>query len=227
MSTSLRLRLATLALCAAAPTASAACGDLYTDPIATAQATPPTAPTIARDASTIVARDDVQACPRDGIVEGASCNSLGVACEFGSSPDMHCNTTFACVPDQTFGPTWTARPSVLCPSYECPSGDAATIDGTACSVPTTEAGAPSESDELVCPMSDAICACTTGTDAAHAHARRWVCIKPSTTCPATRPLAGQSCIVERPCDYGACAFKRGMRMECSAGVWRSGTATCN
>lgn len=223
MSTSLRVRLATLATCVAA----AACGDLYTDPIVTTPGPQVTAPS-RPDGSAIVSQDRVQACPQNVLVEGASCGAVGLACEFGSSPDMHCNTTLACVPDTTLGSTWSARPSVLCPSYECPTGQSDAIDGTPCAVPAVDGGTTSDADELVCPLTDAVCACTTGTDAAHAHERRWVCVKPSSaTCPTTRPLAGQSCTGDRVCDYGACAFKRGMRMECHFGVWQSGSSTCN
>jgi hypothetical protein len=230
MSTSSRFRVAELAAFVAAAAAAAAvvaCGDLYADPVPESLPPDQRAPSVVGGPARVAPQDRVEPCPRNVLVEGAACNNPGLACELGSSPDMHCNTTLACVPDDSFGATWTARPSMLCPSYECPSGNAAAIDGAPCAVPAPDGSVPSEADELVCAMTDATCACTTGTDAAHAHERRWVCVKPQPSCPQTRPLAGQSCTSERQCDYGACAFKRGMRMECNAGVWRSGAATCN
>jgi len=227
MSTSIRIRIAALALSA---TLAAACGDLYSEPTpGNDVGNPPPIPSSQAffDASSVAPKDFVQACPHNPAVEGAQCDATGATCEYGSSPDMHCNTTLSCGPDGNSGNAWTARPSVLCPSYDCPGGASAPIEGTPCSLPTDDGGAPTDADELVCPMTDGICTCSTGTDPAHAHPRVWVCVKPSTSCPATRPLAGQSCGDDRTCDYGSCAFKRGMRMECKAGVWTSASASCN
>lgn len=167
-------------------------------------------------------------CPQQNVVEGGPCASVGAICEQGSSPDTRCNTTLECVPQAGFGTIWTARPSLPCATYECPKGESAPIDGTPCNVPTSDAGAPSASDELVCPMTDAVCACTTGVDAKHAHARTWVCVKPAGYCPATRPLVGAPCTSSgSQCDYGSCNFKRGMRMECKDNAWGSASVTCS
>ena len=229
MTASIRIRVTVLALSAALP---AACGDLYSDP------TPGTssgivsggAPTafFADAAAAPTPKDVVTACPHNPAVEAAECDAVGATCEYGSSPDMHCNTTLSCGPDGNFGMSWIARPSALCPSYACPHGPSAPIEGTPCSLPANDAGATtSDADELVCAMTDGICACSTGTDPAHGHPRVWVCSKPTATCPSTRPLAGQSCGEARTCDYGSCSFKRGMRMECKAGIWISASASCN
>jgi hypothetical protein len=147
-------------------------------------------------------------------------------CEYGSSPDMHCNTTFACTPQIDQALRWEARTSILCATYACPAGDRDSIDGTPCALPAQDGAAPSSTDELVCPFSDGLCACTTGPDAAHSHERRWVCVKPTNGCPTGRPLVGQQCSSDRACDYGSCDFKRGTRMECQSGVWVTGEAEC-
>jgi hypothetical protein len=231
MSTSIRLpvtaRIAALALTAALFVLIAACGDLVSDPSLGPSDNAPSFAVPFLDASAVAPKDLVTPCPHNLAVEGTPCDTIGATCEYGSSPDVHCNTTLSCGPDNNFGNVWTARPSVLCPSYECPRGPSAPIEGTPCSLPTEDGGAPTDADELVCPMSDGICACSTGTDPAHSHPRVWVCVKPSASCPATRPLAGQSCIDDRTCDYGSCAFKRGMRMECKTTVWSSASASCN
>ena len=106
-------------------------------------------------------------------------------------------------------------------------GSIRAIDGQPCDVPTIDGGAPSDADELSCTLDDGTCACTTGPDAAHAHARTWVCTVPRAPCPTERPLVGQPCSSGALCDYGTCEFKRGMRMQCSAGVWINGGATCD
>jgi hypothetical protein len=232
MSTSIRLpfaaRIAALSLAAALVAVVAACGDLVSEPGPGPSDNPPPIPTsFFVDASSVAPKDLVTPCPHSPAVEGADCDTTGATCEYGSSPDMHCNTTLSCAPDNNFGLTWVARPSVLCPSYACPRGASAPIEGTPCSLPAVDGGTTTDADELVCPMSDGICTCSTGTDPAHSHPRVWVCVKPPTSCPATRPLAGQSCGDDRTCDYGSCAFKRGMRMECKTGVWSSASASCN
>lgn len=212
---------------------AAGCGDLYSDPTASGDTSEQQAPggvSVARDASATVPRDFITGCATTARVEGAACTgtALGTVCEYGSSPDMRCNTTLACTSNHpSLPPSWLARPSTLCPTYQCASGAAATIDATPCALPTNDGGPPTDADELVCPMDDAVCACTTGLDAAHAHERRWVCAKPAFDCPTARPLAGQSCSTPRVCDYGSCAFKRGLRMECASGVWLTGGSSCN
>ncbi len=221
------VRTAVLALTAGL---AAACGDLYSDP-AVGPAGPnvvSTPPDFRIDAGIVATQDLVTPCPSNPAVEGANCDVIGATCEYGASPDMECNTTLSCAPDSSFGNTWVARPSSLCPSYECPRGASTPIDGTPCSLPAADGGAtPKDADELVCPMSDGICACTTGTDPGHAHPRVWVCVKHPESCPPERPLAGQGCADARTCDYGSCAFKRGMRMECKNSVWSSASASCN
>ena len=230
MSTSISARLAALA---SLVVLAAACGDLYSDPVAGPTEFPPSiegspsGPAIALDAGSASARESSPSCPATRGVEGAFCSSVGTTCEYGSSPDQRCNTTLTCAPDVSAANSWVARPSVLCPSYECPRGPSAPIAGTPCSLPSEDGGTPTDADELVCPMSDGICACTTGTDPAHAHARVWVCVKPPAACPLTRPLVGDVCDQPRTCDYGSCAFKQGMKMECTGIAWASASASCN
>ena len=229
MITSLRIRVRVTALALLAALA-VACGDLYSDPSPgmSSGGVAGVSSGAFVDAAVVEPKDFVTPCPHNPAVEGAACTAVGATCEYGSSPDMHCNTTLSCGPDGNIGVSWNARPSALCPSYDCPHGPSAPIEGTPCSLPASDAGTtPSDADELVCPMTDGICACSTGTDPAHHHARVWVCLKPIATCPSTRPLAGQSCGEARTCDYGSCSFKRGMRMECKAGIWTSASASCN
>ncbi|MBX3185880.1 MAG: hypothetical protein KF819_02650 [Labilithrix sp.] len=215
-------RFLSFAVLAALP---AACGDVYADPVRdTGMATSARPPSSAFPGPTIEER--MLPCPNQPL-EGSACGSLGMTCEYGVSPDATCNTTLTCIGDASFGGAWVARPSKLCPTYDCPRGAMATIRDQPCDLPRSDAGPPSEADELACPMDDGVCACTTGRDAAHAHPRRWVCVTPRPSCPATRPLAGQSCVAARQCDYGSCDFKQGMQMDCRGDVWLAGGATCN
>lgn len=205
----------------------AACGDIYADPIEESPTSPrfgiepPPAPSV--DPTT---NGPSLPCP-DTPIEGAACGVSGLTCEYGASPDPMCNTTVSCIALTNRSGTWTARPSKLCPTYDCPRGSIGNLDGTPCDLPRSDAGGPSDADELACPMDDGICACTTGRDAAHAHPRRWVCVLPRPTCPVVRPLTGQSCVSTRVCDYGSCVLKHGVQMSCNGTVWTSGGAACD
>ena len=142
---------------------------------------------------------------------------------------MQCNKTYACVPDQS-GNLWIERDTDTCHRTTCPTEPTAieAIDNQPCSIPVTDGGATSDADEAVCEMTNGICACTIGADAAHAHERRWVCIRPNVGgCPVERPLAGDSCSGSLWCDYGSCKWKRGLLMQCKDQHWLTGGAPCN
>jgi hypothetical protein len=224
----------------AALTLVAACGDIYADP----SGDPVEPPRPDFDGSAVFPQDTPSHCPARRPIENAPCSAPGSTCEYGRSPDMQCNSTLACIggvttgapgslppPPTSGGPTdrsyWYPRPSIVCRLDECPDGDIAAVDGQPCAFPTVDGGPPADADELVCPRTDGICACTTGRDAAHAHERRWVCHKPIAQCPTQRPLAGQTCEGNLWCDYGSCDFKRGLLMQCRDGVWITGGASCD
>ncbi|HEY8078094.1 MAG TPA: hypothetical protein VIF62_28400 [Labilithrix sp.] len=202
-----------------------ACGDVYID--TARSALNGGGPTVATDPTQTIPHDDLVACPLTRPDEDSPCNGVGSTCEYGESPDPSCNTTLACEGDESGLGAWTPRPSQLCSLAQCPTGNVAAISGQPCDLPEGDAGPPRADDELQCPMSDGICACTNGPDAAHAHPRIWVCVKPELGCPTARPLAGQACIDDTLCDYGSCLFKRGLRMQCKDGVWiTGGSASC-
>jgi hypothetical protein len=219
--TSRRVLSASLALAAAA--VAVACGDLYADPIVEEIVEP-----AAFDAATLDPQNVEQPCPASRPSENAPCSPLGMTCEYGTSPDMRCNAILSCAP--YFGvASWEGRSREVCSRKACPDRSVAELDGTPCTLPEgdPDAGPPRDADELVCSVEGGTCACTTGRDGAHAHERRWSCVKPSGDCPVHRPLAGQACGAPRWCDYGSCAFKRGLRMECAGGVWLTGGASCS
>jgi hypothetical protein len=218
-----------LGVLGAAPLALAACGDVYVDTTPANSFTvggptevqpPPTADTIPQNV--------LVECPEARPDEDSPCTDVGSTCEYGASPDTQCNATLSCEGDRQTGvAAWTAHPSKVCSMHDCPSGALASINGQPCDLPSVDGGAPSADDELLCPMDDGICACTTGPDAAHAHARMWVCVKPQLDCPVERPLSGHTCNGTTSCDYGSCLFKHGVRMDCKD-VWLAGgSETCN
>ena len=204
----------------------AACGDVYAEPGA---GPPPESAVFQSDASAVFPRELPSSCPAQRPQVNAPCSVPGSTCEYGASPDMQCNRVFACVAG-VGGNAWLERPSDRCLARACPKepADTLTLDGRPCDLGDADAGAITDADEVVCPMSNGICACTTGPDGAHAHARQWVCVRPTTAdCRARRPRAGEACSGDLWCDYGSCKFKRGVLMQCTSGIWLTGGASCN
>jgi hypothetical protein len=196
----------------------------YNDAYNQSQTTPTPVPSVPSSVPGSVG--PAEGCPAHEPSEHDVCHVPGRTCEYGTSPDSACNRHFIC--DANVG-TWLERGDEACPVAQCPApGAISALDGAPCAVPKTDAGgSPGVVDELVCPMVDGVCACTTGVDGAHLHTRRWVCITPSTTCPTRRPLVGQLCQASpETCDYGACAFRRGVAMTCTDGTWSEATTVC-
>jgi hypothetical protein len=215
---------------------AAGCGDIYSDPTGWAEAPPDDEPAKVPSPpgttlpipgrSGMTAKDAIVPCDTAPSPEYSACTDVGAVCEYGNSPDTRCNTTLACTVSDDGDPRWTHRPKADCKAQQCPQDGASDLDGTPCALAAEDGGATDDSEELLCAMDDAVCACTTGTDAAHAHERRWVCTKPASGCPTTRPRIGEACTVVMVCDYGACTSKQGRRMECRSGVWMPTSATC-
>lgn len=206
---------------------AAACGDVYAEP---GGGPLPETPFQSDAAAAVFPRDTPPSCPRQRPSVNSPCAAVGSTCEYGPSPDMQCNRTFACVADQT-GNLWVERPTDRCLASACPAAaDILALDGQPCELPAAgaDAGPTSDADEIVCPMTNGICACTTGPDAARAHPRHWVCVRPTTSdCSVRRPRAGEGCSGSLWCDYGSCKFKRGLLMQCKDDVWLTGGAPCN
>lgn len=221
---------ASLALVVLGVPLAAACGDTYADTFQTGGAAQATAAPTGSffDAGAVLPDDAIVACPDRRPDENAPCTVAGAACEYGASPDPACNATLACTSTETGALAWTRRPQAasVCAAAQCPSGAVASLNGQPCDLPSVDGGAPSDVDELVCTMDDGTCACTTGPDAAHAHARAWVCTVPRAPCPTRRPLAGEPCSDRLSCDYGSCDWKRGVKMECDSVVWLTGGGSC-
>lgn len=200
-----------------------ACDKLYADPVVKASATSPTStPTYYTPKTPPVP------CPRTATnaAENSPCERANATCEFGTSPDQQCNAVFVCNSDQSYGLYWTEQTAPHDCPYVCPAAEQI-VDGQPCTLDDPTGGTPSEDDEVVCTTSHGTCACTTGPDAAHKHARVWVCAAPAQGCPLARPLLNQICLGEQSCDYGACSFKRGLKMTCKDDVWQIEAPTCN
>lgn len=155
--------------------------------------------------------------------ENGPCARAGAVCEYGKSSDPTCNTLYQCVNNTQFGAYWTEQTRGTCTS-KCPDDLTTIVDGAPCDLGPDAGGDEAELQCIVPGLGN--CGCTTGPDGAHAHPRRWVCVKPKSDCPPERPLLGQPCFGDHSCDYGACEFKRGAQMICQDEVWQVEVAAC-
>jgi hypothetical protein len=216
------LSIAPAAPAALVALAAWACGQVYADPVKQGFGSP-SSPGI--DSGILAPRLPAVPCPPTEVGENGPCDNEGNVCEYGSSPDPACNTSYRCVQDADYGDYWTEASPPKCP-FSCPPSSAI-VDGAPCNIAAYgDAGTPDDAAELQCATPNGTCACTTGPDGAHVHPRTWVCRKPAADCPAVRPLLGALCVGEHSCDYGACDFKRGSRMTCQDEVWQIETAAC-
>ena len=209
--------------------AGVACDKLYADPIA-----PPPPTTISRaDGGFVTPRVPAIPCPRGEAEENAPCTQSGAICEYGGQPDPGCNATWVCVADTASSTSsgarplyWTEQTAADRCAARCPPAEQI-VDGAPCDLGALGEADAGDEDELHCTTERATCACTTGRDGAHAHARIWVCTKPAEGCPVARPMLGRVCLGEKDCDYGQCSSKRGTRMVCRDEVWQIEAAPCD
>lgn len=203
------------------------CGDVFADPDGEIIEPPEASADVEIDTNNaaVFPDDTPPTCPSSRPRENTSCEQTGSTCEFGESADSQCNAMLTCrgAPLQGY---WEAQSSETCHRAVCPRGaNVASLDNTPCTIDGVDGGA-TDRDEAVCNMIDGVCACTTGRDGASRHERKWVCIRPISSCPTNRPRAGDTCSGRLWCDYGSCAFKRGLLMECRSNVWLAGGAPC-
>lgn len=182
------------------------------------------------DAMAVLPPELPTVCQTQRPTTNSPCQAEGSTCEYGASPDMQCNKTFACVADATGLNLWLERATDRCFKSVCPTTPAGIemLDNQPCALPETDAGSVSDAEEAVCAMTNGICACTTGAGGSDVHERRWVCVRPDVGgCPVQRPRLGDDCAGNLWCDYGSCKWKRGLLMQCKDQHWISGGAPCN
>jgi hypothetical protein len=152
-------------------------------------------------------------CPATAPAPGSSCTRANLTCEYGTSNDPLCNTTYACN-----GQVWTkAYDGSQCGftganDPACPATYGGVPKGAACTGPS------------VCEYPEGRCECVLGCggpppppDAGN----RWICSTPPAGCPSPRGgnVLGAAC--NSPglsCQYGACCT--GANQTCTdAGIW--------
>ena len=152
-------------------------------------------------------------CPANVQTAGATCTVNSLACEYGSDPDLDCDTVMTC---ETLKWVETVTPD--------PSS-CSTVNGNAC--PATLAQVPvgsSCTSSVSCYYPDARCECASHLPEINLV---WSCDIPSgtTSCPIPRPRLGSVCTMpNEECDYGAC--QGGFNMTCTGGIWVQTQSIC-
>ena len=164
----------------------------------------------------------VPACPKIAPADGTACSKPGLECEYGSDPNIECNTVARCQ-----GSYWSTAASRggECPtpppgSKSCASTYAQVPVGEACPYQGLECGYP-----------EGYCVCTepfSGPPRLDAsNSQVWVCDTPSQGCPSPRPRTGSACSAQgQYCDYGGCSLPGGVVMQCESGIWTEQQIAC-
>jgi hypothetical protein len=155
-------------------------------------------------------------CPADPPASHAGCSG-SIVCEYGSDPDITCDTVATCVSG-----TWDLRaaPSTPCSTAAgagCPSSYSALTQQSTCSTVGT-----------ACAYPEARCTCDTHCGLVGRPESFWCCPDaPSNEsgCPSPRPRVGSACATEGTvCDYGGCTGN--VTLSCTAGSWQPTTVAC-
>ena len=161
----------------------------------------------------------VSECGTSVPTSGKACSTPNLRCEYGSDPNLDCNTVAACA-----GGAWLVERSggPNCPtpsgSKSCPSTYASVPVGKACLSQGTACGYP-----------EGRCLCTmalsgppqVGGDP------HWFCDDPGAGCPSPRPRVGGACAEDHQfCDYGSCSLPGGTALRCETGRWVEAQVPC-
>jgi len=160
-------------------------------------------------------------CPSSAPSNGAACSKEGLYCEYGSDPNLSCNTVAQCT-----GGSWTVNtPAPDCPTPPNPSPCPATW----ASVPVGQ-----HCGNLVgttCSYAQGFCGCSVGgggpVPADASAVATWICDTPEAGCPQPRPRLGTTCSPNNlQCDYSPCELPTGTSIACIDGVWEEQPYGC-
>ncbi len=142
-------------------------------------------------------------CPATAPVVDASCTSVGLECEYGSSWYVGCDPVYLCGD----GGTWSGGATGTC------------ADAGAC--PADSDAAPSSCSSFFgCDYTDRHCECAMQCGGPCCGGWSWQCYVPAKQgCPYPRPDIGTACSTEgKTCAYGDCCD--GALLVCDGGLWR-------
>jgi hypothetical protein len=161
-------------------------------------------------------------CPGAAPSGGAGCAGT-LVCEYGSDPDVRCDTLARCESGQ-----WTVTPPAR--GVECATTSAPECPASFANLSTQDSCDPVD---ISCFYPQARCSCATHCGMAVFLApdggpmATWCCLGPSGQpgCPTLRPRIGTACSAPMLfCDYGGCSGN--VSLECKDGVWQPEVIAC-
>ena len=160
-------------------------------------------------------------CPTTPPASGSACNDPQLYCEWGSDPNLSCNTIGQCT-----GGQWNIQqPYGVCPTppngSDCPSSFASVPVGDHCGALVG----------LSCEYPQGFCGCSIGSGGPYpedaAAVATWVCDSPEPGCPMPRPKLGTPCSQDGlACDYSSCSLPSGASLVCQGGAWQNQPYGC-
>jgi hypothetical protein len=154
-------------------------------------------------------------CPSSPPAEGSACSRENLYCEYGTDPNLACNTVAECAlghwsVQQPYGQCPTPPNPSACPDTfaSVPVGEhCGTLVGTTCSYP------------------QGFCGCSIGNGGPYpedaAAVATWICDSPQAGCPMPRPTLGTDCSHDGlECDYSPCSLPSGTSLVCQDGTWQ-------
>ncbi|HSQ64288.1 MAG TPA: hypothetical protein VLM85_13770 [Polyangiaceae bacterium] len=161
-------------------------------------------------------------CPATVPNADSPCSKEGLSCEYGSDPNLSCNTYAQCSLGrwQVMTPPPSGCPTPPNPS-SCPSTYASVPVGQLCG----------NLVGLLCSYPLGFCGCEVPQfgpyPADGAAVAQWVCDQPEQGCPQPRPKLGSVCTQPgQMCDYGACSLPTGTSVQCQDGAWQNAPFGC-
>jgi hypothetical protein len=155
-------------------------------------------------------------CPTGEPPAGLLCSPDGLECEYGSNPDLSCNSLAECEKSEW---TYLNGAGANCPINSCPLTYDKITDGGHCDTAGSSCGYPAGT-------------CSCGSDGplrvsldGSVAGPTWHCVPATAACPSPRPRLGATCPTDGQfCDYGACAG--GIAIQCTAGTWQEAFTAC-
>ncbi len=155
------------------------------------------------------------ACPASPPAVGAPCD-LTYECEYGTDPDVDCDTVYSCAADDAgkAAHTWFVSTKPL-------ATGCSTTNAAACPASYADLGATCSSSGLTCTYPQARCSCSLACGMEEGENLAWCCpdAPEGDGCPSPRPRLGTACTgASDDCDYGMCSGNVGESCG-DAGVW--------
>src|SRR5580658_370205 len=155
-------------------------------------------------------------CPTGEPPAGLLCAPDGLECEYGSNPDLACNSLAECEKSVW---SYLNGTGANCPINSCPLTYDRITEGGHCEPAGSSCGYPAGT--CSCGSEGLIISSLDGSVVGPT----WHCVAATPACPSPRPRLGTTCPTDGQfCDYGACAG--GIAIQCTAGTWQEAFTAC-